>query len=618
MKLNKKLIGLLCLLPLFASCDDFLEVDNDSEISTNIWNSEQSAQLYVNNIYVKGLPEFGGDYIFGTARSTACSDEVGGNLNNLLEGTLGFGTVGTFSADNYSLIRYINIAFDELKNSNMLTTARNNIEGQLYFFRAYQHWRMVLSHGGVPYVKTVVDYLTDEELKNQKRDKTSDCIKYIQEDMEQAISKLPAKWDDSKWGMITRATAASMLGRILLFYASPQFTPDQNSQVARDRWQAAYNANQRAINICKEDGYGLLDCQTHVTTQWPVATDLNKVFMERGPSNKEALMVTIYDGVKKLHGYENSIRPGAQTGNNKTAPSNLPSLNLVMAFPNADGSQYAKAVNDLYFWQDRDPRFYSTIAYNGCYFPYQGNTSYRQWIYTGGDPSGNAISTTGYYCRKMLNPVLADFAKTNTNWIELRYAEVLLNMAEAALEVGDETTMYDCLGQIRKRAGIPEGTFYYGLKDPSTSFSKLELVMNERLVELAFEGKRFYDLRRRNMFTNDLGENTKKLNGEKKMTWAIKYQLKLGQNAANFAKIRDGLTMAEMTGYMRASQVTATDVAAKIDYKCISTEDELKNTTTGNYNFFDLNDGILTRSPGILQTMGWSYDESKGCFNPFE
>ena len=75
-----------------------------------------------------------------------------------------------------------------------------------------------------------------------------------------------------------------------------------------------------------------------------------------------------------------------------------------MAFPNSDGTPYEKAVGDVYFWKDRDPRFYSTIVYNGCYFPYQGNTSFRQWTYKNGDQSGTSAATnTGYYCRKMLN-----------------------------------------------------------------------------------------------------------------------------------------------------------------------------------------------------------------------
>ncbi len=618
MKLNKKIIGALCLLPFFASCGDFLDVQNDSEISTNIWNSEQSAQLYVNNIYVKALPSFGGDYVFGTSRATSCSDEIGGNLNSLMEGTLGFEMVGTFSADNYSVIRYINIAFDELKGAQLMASSRNNIEGQLYFFRAYQHWKMVLSHGGVPYITEVIDYVSEDDLKNAPRDKTSDCIKYIQQDLEKAIEMLPAKWSDDNWGLVTRSTAAALLGRILLYHASPQFTPDQNSSLARERWTAAYNANKRAVDICTGDGFGLMDCSTNVTTQWPSPSDINQIFLKRGYANKEALFVTVYDAVKKTHEYENSVRPGSQTGNTTSRPSNMPSLPLVMAFPNADGSPYTKAANNLYYWQDRDPRFYSTIVYNGCYFPYKGKTSFRQWTYTGGDASGNGSTSTGYYSRKMLNPDLEEFAKTNTCWIEIRYAEVLLNLAEAALETGDENTMYDCLGQLRNRAGIPAGDYHYGLKHPDMQFSKLELVMNERLIELAFEGKRFYDMRRRNMFSNDLGEKTKKINGEKKVTWTVKYQLKLGINANTFANNRDGMTMEEVSANMRASQGTATDVAAVINYQCVTTEDELRNTTTGNYNFFDVTTGILTRSPAILQTMGWSYDAEKGCFNPFE
>ena len=82
------------------------------------------------------------------------------------------------------------------------------------------------------------------------------------------------------------------------------------------------------------------------------------------------------------------------------------------------------------------------------------------------------------------------------------------------------------LGALRKRAGIPEGDNYYGLKTAS-SLSLIELVMNERFIEQAFEGRRFYDLRRRNMFTEDLGMVTTKLNGEKKGSWGVNYQLSL-------------------------------------------------------------------------------------------
>lgn len=615
MKFNK-IIGVFCLVSLLSSCNDFLDVKNESTINSDIWNSEQSAMLYVNNIYNMCLPSFGGDYVYGNIRPAACSDEVGGDLNTLLGGTMDFGQVGAFSASAYSAIRYINVAFEELENTTMSQAEFNRVAGQLYFFRAWQHWRMVLMHGGVPYMTKVVGYITEDDLKNAVRNKTSDCIKYLEEDLNHAIEMLPSSWSDSEWGRVTRATAAALLGRILVYYASPQFTPDQGSTDARLRWQAAYAANQRAVEICTADGYGLMDCTTNVTEQWPVSVDINTIFLER-TKNKEALFVRIYNSESYSHDYENSVRPGSQT-NSKAVPSNLPSLKLVMAFPNADGTPYDKAADDVYYWKDRDSRFYSTIVYNGCYFPYLGNSSFRQWTYRNGDQSGTtAATTTGYYCRKMMDPNTKNLSKTSTNWIEIRYAEVLLNLAEAAMEVGDDDTMYKCLGDIRKRAGIPIGDYFYGLKYPSAK-SKLELIMNERFIEQAFEGRRFYDLRRRNMFTENLGTETVKLNGEKKGTWGVEYSLKLGINATTFAGKRDGMTMEEVSQNMRASQTTAGPRASAIDYKCVPTEEELKNTTTGNYNFFDVADGILTRSPAVLQTMGWSYDADKGCFNPFE
>lgn len=617
MKYNKIIIGMFGLVSLLSSCSDFLDVKDESAINSDIWDSEQSAMLYVNNIYTMCLPSFGGDYVYGSIRPTACADEVGGDINSLLEGKLDFGQVGAFSASAYAAIRYINIAFEELENSTMLEAEYNRVAGQLYFFRAWQHWKMVLMHGGVPYMTKVVGYTTEDDLKNAVRNKTSDCIKYIQEDLNHAINMLPASWNNTEWGRVTRATAAALLGRILVYYASPQFIHDQESAEARSRWQAAYTANQRAVEICTADGYGLMDCKTSVTDQWPVAVDINKVFLTR-EANKEALFVRIYDTENSNHDYENSVRPGSQTGNTSTVPSNLPSLKMVMAFPNADGTPYDKAVDDVYYWKDRDSRFYSTIVYNGCYFPYKGNTTYRQWTYRNGDQSGTKVATTtGYYCRKMMNPDTQVLSKTSTNWIEIRYAEVLLNLAEAAMEVGDDDTMYKCLGDIRERAGIPMGDYFYGLKLPSAK-SKLELVMDERFIEQAFEGRRFYDLRRRNMFTEDLGIKTVKLNGEKKGTWGMEYSLKLGVNATTFASKRDGMTMEEVSQNMRASQTTAGPRASAIDYKCVPTEEELKSTTTGNYNFFDLPSGILERSPAVLQTMGWSYDADKGCFNPFE
>lgn len=614
MKINKKIIWLICALPLLGGCSDFLNINDESAINSDIWNSEASAMLFVNKIYAMSGPSFGGEKVASSGLSS-CSDETNG-LPDLLVGSLEGGTVGAYSADRYQSIRYINIALDEMKGSSMPKDAYNRVVGQLYFFRAWQHWNMMIMHGGVPYMTEVVGYTSEDDLKNAPRNKTSECIEFVKKDLKDAIEMLPSNWASAEWGRVTNATAAALLGRILLFYASPQFTPDQTSQFAHTRWQEAYDANKNAVAICKVGGYGLLDCSTTKTDKWLANTDINNVFLKEGTGNIEALFVRVYDDNQNAHSYEQSVRPEGQTKAKES--SNLPTLRLMKAFPNADGTPYTKADNDMSYWKDRDSRFYSTIVYNGCYLPYIGNSNYRQWTYSKAYSDVNTYSTTGFYCRKMLNPATVSLDKTSTNWIEIRYAEVLLNLAEAALEVGDTDLMYDCLGQIRKRAGIPEGEYFYGLKaDPS---SNLELVMNERFIELAFEGKRFYDLRRRNMFTQDLGQNVKALNGEKKMGWAVKNSfIKFGDaNAEKFKKERDGLSMDEIAEWMKVAKVTPVNTAKPINYICYPDRESLSVVQSGSYNFFDLPDGIITRSPAIKQTMGWSYDTSRGCFDPFE
>ena len=90
MKLN-------CLMSLISGCSDFLDVKDESAINSAIWDSEQSAMLYVNNIYTMCLPSFGGDNVYGSISPSACSDEIGGDLNSLMEGSMDFGQVGAFS-----------------------------------------------------------------------------------------------------------------------------------------------------------------------------------------------------------------------------------------------------------------------------------------------------------------------------------------------------------------------------------------------------------------------------------------------------------------------------------------------------------------------------------------
>ncbi len=613
MKTTYKITALAFSLTLLLSCSDFLEIKDESTVNDDIFNNYSTASMYLNTVYSLCMPSFGGDYVYGSTRATACSDETIGN-GDLVVGELGQGQAGTFSANTYQPIRYINIAFEKLEGATFLEADKNKVLGQLHFFRAYQHWKMVLIYGGIPYSTEVIDYISPYEITHAPRKKTSECIELIKNDLEKAIQYLPASWGAAEYGRITRAAAAAMLGRIMLFYASPQFTPDQGSAAAKERWEAAYQVNKKANEICLQDGYGLMDCKTDVSAKWPAPSDINQIFTKE--QNKEVLMVRCYEETtKNSHGYESSVRPEDLT-NTGSVPSNCPSIMLVAAFPNADGSIYRGSYTDLYYWKDRDPRFYSTIAYNGCYFPSNVDLNRRQWTYAKGD-AANKTSETGYYCRKMLNPDTKVYTQTSTDWVEIRYAEVLLNLAEAALMANHENDTYDCLGQLRKRAGIAEGDSFYGLKAASDNdYTLLEKVINERFIELAFEGKRFWDLRRWNMFTSNLGPKTTKLNGQKKGSWVINFTLKKNTDAglSEFLAIRDNADMETVTQYLKMAKKGSLPTFKAINYIALTTPEELSSSVNGNYNFFDIPSNIIARSPEVKQTLGWP----DGSFNPFE
>jgi len=170
--------------------------------------------------------------------------------------------------------------------------------------------------------------------------------------------------------------------------------------------------------------------------------------------------------------------------------------NLANAFENIDGSpfNFAAQADDPY--SDRDPRFNATILHHGS--PWYKNlndvvTPDTIDITIGTGLDYNDGNTTGYYVKKFISPDENDHYQGKPQpqpYIQLRYAEVLLNYAEACLGLGEEENARQALNQIRRRAGMP---------DVPSSESGQELIdryRNERRVELALEVQRFFDVRR--------------------------------------------------------------------------------------------------------------------------
>jgi hypothetical protein len=589
------------IILLTSSCSDVLDVKDYSVINPEIWNSEQSATLYINNLYnyldATSCDLLGGGTNWG--RNASMTEEVTqGTIYT--DGSAERGSVAYWDATTYAQIREINIGIEELQGSTLANAVRKRLEAECRFIRAWKYWNLVLLYGGVPIVTEAVNPFTDSSTKlDPVRNKTSECIEFICNDLDSAAKYLPSAVVANERLRAVRSAAASLKGRVLLFYASPQFNPSDD----RSRWQAAYTANKTARELCESDGHALY-------------SDFEKLFLVS--QNSEAIMISkcYSSSLSITHSWDNSVRPnigGIGTGGTTCNPT----WNMVKAFPMKNGKYTddpSSAYDETHYWMNRDERFYKTIAYNGASWPITGMT-YTQsnetksiatiWTYTSSNtmPSGKA-TTTGFYCRKgtdkSIDKTLAD--KCTSDWVEIRFAEVLLNLAEAAFEVGQDEEAYSALKLIRARAGIEAGSDgYYGLK---TSFlTPIELVMRERQVELAYENKRFWDLRRRHLYTTALSENTPKLNGTQRLRLRFTAKSPYTATILNTWN-RDTINVdANHTKYFNFTTISeATTNILNVPEK---------------YDFFDIPNDILARSSYLLPTKGWNTD-SEEAFDPWQ
>ncbi|MBN2698269.1 MAG: RagB/SusD family nutrient uptake outer membrane protein [Bacteroidales bacterium] len=561
-----------------SGCEKVLDKQDLNALDDDVWESVSLSTQYLNKLYQDNMPGFS----LGT--NSGYSDETFYD-NDFVYGLLIESSVGNFSLATFNKIRNINLMIEGVESSSIDEESKNLLGAQAHFLRAWRYWELVNLYGGVPMVLDVQDPWFDE--LNIPRSKTSECIDAIVSDLDEGIQNLPARYiNPDDYGRITSVAAAAMKGRVLLFWASPSFNPENKAE----RWQRAYTANLEAKQLLDDEGYGLLD-------------DFSQIFLVEGNANTEAIMVRSYDDTYIYGGWEASVRPPSGGGNG----SNAPTWNLVKAFPMANGmlpDEAGSGYNATYYWQNRDPRFYHTIAYNGCEWELTGREETVQWTYFLNSQEDRRTPSTGFYCRKGSNPEIHkdNTDRTPTDWIEIRYAEVLLNLAECANETDRMNEAYDLLKLVRERAGIePGANNMYGLKESMTKSEMREIIMIERQVELAFENKRYWDLRRRNMYIESLGAYTPKLNGTQRM--GIIVMPKPPLQAEDIDTIRNTIDVnsADYTTYFMV-------IPKKLDtqYKI--------NYLQPKYNFFAIPQNILDRSPAIKQTLGWE----NGEFDPYE
>lgn len=569
-KINKihTVIALLVASALFSGCSDQFLQDkkNYGNFTEEIYNDYEGAKGRIDYLYYVLLPGATASLSFdqpssGVADDCSKSTEEYGGFSIFVDPTKALNNeeVPDYiyrenkNVSPYGRIRECNNIIEGITNGSLPESQKRELLGQAYFFRAWCYYRLVKIYGGVPLIKTVQNAMIGDSGGEDlvvPRSTSKEAIDFICEDLTLAGTYLPAVWSTpaTDYGRVTAGTALALKGRARLLYASPLF----NRADDMVRWDSAYSANKAAIAKLKEGGYGL----AYATDPGVNASNWAKMFSDF--QSEEAVFVTLYNTVpntsgtnyNKNNGWESSIRPANTLGSGGKAPT----ADMINLFPMADGKRPTAANYDSQsFFLNRDPRFYRTFAFPGVrwafngdpdpenktplVYPYKGK-DYELWSYvwykkadeqdkvdqTGYAADGLGTNNKSIYIRKRTDDydvnsknvlykydVTYKFTLSAAPFMEMRYAEVLLNFAEAACGFGQYAEAVDALKQIRARVGYTAANNYGLDQTIENDRAKLfEAILYERQIELAYEGKRFDDMRRWMLWDGGVGQEALK------------------------------------------------------------------------------------------------------------
>ena len=546
--MKKILLSILVIVTfIMSACNDLniapLNIIKDSDLLTN----EIGLKTYMANIYRK-LPiedfyyrngqGFGRDWQQFQNLGGICGEMVGPYWGNTEENGFGYW--------DYSTIRDINHLIEVmpgLAKGSISDTRINHYLGEAYFCRAFIYLALVKRYGGVPYVRFVQNYPEQplEELQ-VPRDKEVDCWKFIGEDFDKAFELMEAtseKARANKYVALAYKSRAMLYAGTIAKYGSENFVVGEARDLgfvgipateANGFFQQAYDAAKGVegnYSLYKKKFSFNYDDQIENYVELFLDTDSPENILERDYSissntshSWDATMTCRYmtaDGLSRSYPNYELMRL-FDGGNIKVVDDNgypirfekrgdirngvEPRLRAIVYFPDDElrGLTFdiqrgiydhfdRKATEEV--GTDVNNRKGLEMA-SGTNITYSKDPSRRVIGLCGINTSPDGDNTrSGFYMRKYIDPNKAKddcgLFRSTTHWIAMRYAEVLLNRAEAAYELGNTSDALDCINQIEERAGakLAQGGSF-----------NLQTVRDERRKELAFENSYWWDIRR--------------------------------------------------------------------------------------------------------------------------
>jgi hypothetical protein len=479
-------ILLLFSTVILSSCEmDVLNVPpSDRFTEEAVWSDKALIEAFIGNTY-RTIPSGLRYSLYGLSvvtdennpRSNAWAWSVwAGDLNpdDLRE-------VDYWTGDNARNINYwqpinrTNIFFENIDTEREVEideTTLNRMMGEMKVIRAHSYFKLISLFGGVPLITKTFSLEDDFKMP---RNTYVEVMDFVLSELDEAIDLLPLEYENSDKGRITKGAAMAIKSRALLYRASPLNNPENDQQ----KWQQAADAAKAVIDL----------------NQYALADNYRTMFLEEEIYNSEMIWQRPYnqfDSPEAVY-VELSLYPNGYNGFGQVHPLH----NLVEDYETVNG---LLPKNDPEFnpqnpYVNRDPRFYATILHDGA--PFQGREV--ETFFPGGlDSNEGPVSAwnatqTGYYQLKFANERIVNPSSNNmsqTPWTFYRYAEILLNYAEASYFLGDEATAREYINMVRNRPSVnmPEVT--------ESGDALFERIVNERRIELVFEEHRWFDVRR--------------------------------------------------------------------------------------------------------------------------
>lgn len=560
----KKLIyGLAISLSLgTVACNDFLDLPPINKITDkDIFGSEAGIEAYMVTLYNR-LPiedfNYGSESGFNNwiggcfVPALSCDEAMHCEWPHEIFGPTGNGAWNQWWA--YDNVRNVNQLIQELENTKLFTPEKKTeLLGEAYAIRAWYYFGMAKRYGGVPIIKVPQQYdPSDPSVLLVNRSTEEDTYNFILEDLDNAIEMLPAVRTSAEKYRINKYAAAALKSRAMLFAASiaKYGAYDKNGLVGFDNPAKAekyYKEVIKAVDEVRKGGYSLYRGNADKVRNY------QEMFWIKGDC-PEVIFVKKYEYPDKAHNWDLWNQPWGYRYPEGYGSRLSPTLDLVEAFPMADGTsgefrtnsegwivdennQILEVKNRTDLFKGRDSRLYATILIPGAEWTsakgdvsgiidvkrgivelngqkvsvlkeggsFTDQISYRDPV-TKQDTSlyvigkqgvgGTSESTvTGLYIKKFLYEGNATQDPKHTSgeqdWFEFRYAEILLNYAEAAAELATmgvseyEANGLTYLNDVRDRAGV----------DAADALT-VNLVRNERRIELMYENHRFWDIKR--------------------------------------------------------------------------------------------------------------------------